>query len=188
MIAACDETTPEGPAGLFYVVTAAVVLADEAEAKAVLACVLPGGRARPFHWHREGTAARQAMLQAVGELGVVSHVCVHYPTGRRRQEEARANCLGRLTQELIAEGVDELRIERRSGRQDARDQATILDAFRTLGRPGAFTYGWWPKTEPLLWVADAICGAIKEHLMLEGDGPLDQLRASGSVGDLIYLD
>lgn len=187
MIAACDETTPEGPDGIFCVVTAAVILADEAATKAALEGVLPKGRNRPFHWHREGPAARTAMLQAIEELGVVSHVHVHYPTGRRRQEEARMRCLGGLTVALVEDGVDELRIETRSDRQDARDQATILDTLRTLRRPGSISYGWWPKSEPVLWVADAVCGAIKEHLMLEGDDALNRLRASGSVGNLTYL-
>lgn len=159
VIASCDETTPEGPKGVFYVVVAAVVLVDEAEAGAALERLLPEGRRRPFHWNREGPTARSAMLQTIGEIGVVSHVCVHYPTGRRRQEGARARCLDHLTQALVDDGIHELRIESRSRRQDARDQATILDVFRTIGRPGAFSYGWWPKEEPLLWIADAICGA-----------------------------
>jgi hypothetical protein len=160
VIAVIDETAPEGPGGIYYVVTAAIVIADAAIARTALDAVLPAGRKRPFHWHKEGPEARNALLACIEGLGVVSHVCVHYPTGRQRQEKARAVGLKHLVCALLIDGADELIIESRTANDDRRDQVIILDTLRELGHVGGIRYEWRPKTEQLLWVADGICGAV----------------------------
>lgn len=186
MIALVDETAPEGPGGIFYVVTAAIVLAEPYIARTALQAVLPPGRKRPFHWRQEGPVARDAMLACIEELAVVSHVCVHYPTGRHRQETARAAGLERLVRMLVIDGVDELVIESRTANDDRRDQTIILDTLHELDQP-ALRYEWRAKEERLLWIADGICGAVGQHLLAEDDPPLIRLQAGGNVGELIYL-
>lgn len=96
------------------------------------------------------------MLTCIEELAVVSHVCVHYPTGRRGQERARAASLEHLVVELVVDGVDDLIIESRTANDDRRDQTTILDTLRNHSRPNAMTYQWRSKEERLLWIADGI--------------------------------
>ncbi|MDQ1399740.1 MAG: hypothetical protein QOK20_1672 [Acidimicrobiaceae bacterium] len=96
------------------------------------------------------------MLTCIEELAVVSHVCVHYPTGRRGQERARAASLEHLVVELVVDGVDDLIIESRTANDDRRDQTTILDTLRNHSHPNAMTYQWRSKEERLLWIADGI--------------------------------
>ena len=41
--------------------------------------------------------------------------------------------------------MKEIRIEVRGSWEDARDEATILDALNNLGSSGSLTYGWHGK-------------------------------------------
>jgi len=111
---------------------------------------------------------------------------VHYPTGRRRQEAARGAAFEELLPLLIGDGVDHLIIESRAKAQDGRDKQAILEILRSNKMPGALTYEWRGNAEPLLWIADAIAGSVRDHLMGESDVWLDSLRASNTVGELRY--
>ena len=102
----------------------------------------------------------------IESLGVVSHVWVHHPTGRR-------------------EGVSQLMLESRGSRADARDRGVILDVLRTTD--WELRYEWAAKSEPLLWIADALGGAVREHLMNTDQSWFDRLRSVGAIPDpLIY--
>ena len=94
--------------------------------------------------------------------------------------------LERLVRMLVIDGVDELVIESRTANDDRRDQITILDTLHELHQP-ALRYEWRAKEERLLWIADGICGAVRQHLLAEDDTPLNRLQAAGNVGELIYL-
>ena len=187
MLAVVDETTHEFKEGIAYVVGAAVLIADEDAAHAALLEVV-GGRQRPFHWHREGPTARAAAVQALLDLGAVSHICIHFPTGRRRQEEARAKALADVVPRLLDDGASHLLIESRGERQDNRDRATILDLLNARGTPAAIEYARRPKTEPVLWIADALCGAVRETLIeSEHAHYFATLKAANVARDPIYI-
>jgi hypothetical protein len=72
------------------------------------------------------------MLTCIEELAVVSHVCVHYPTGRRGQERTRAASLEHLVVELVVDGVDD-----RSSR--AAQPTTIAGTKPPSSTPSATT-------------------------------------------------
>ena len=183
-----DETYPELPAGFAYVVGAAVILADEHDARAALAGIFAGTvRQRPFHWHQEGPTARQAIIGVLGEIGAVAHVCVHYPTGRKKLEAARAGALGTVVPKLVHDGASLLLIESRGEVEDRRDRAVILDTLNAMDRPGELAYEWRDKSETLLWLADGICGAVRQHLLRIDDVPLNSLREAGVLGELDYI-
>lgn len=149
-----------------------------------LAGLFAPGRTRPFHWVTEGPGVVERMLALLCECGVVAHVTVHYPTGRKRQERARADALSELIPLLTAEGATELIIESRSEPEDGRDRQHLIDIMRDLD--DGPTYRWEPKQERLLWIADAICGAIKEYLLEEATAPFVRLHAAGVLGELRY--
>jgi hypothetical protein len=183
IIAVVDEAAPADRGGIYYVVTAALLL-EPNRARTALADVIPSDRIRPFHWALEGTQARERMLGVLTEAGVVAHVVVHYPTGRRRQEEARRSAMSELVPLVIADGAGELIIESRSDREDQRDRRSVIDAIHRAGR--AIPYRWETKSEPLLWVADAVCGAVKEYLLGEDFDGLDRLQAARVIDDVRY--
>jgi hypothetical protein len=183
MIAVIDEAAPADKAGIYYVVTAAIIL-DPIGAKESLAAVLPPGRRRPFHWVTEGVQARARMLDFLVSSGLAAHAVVHYPTGRRRQEQARKAAIEELVPLAIADGAEELIIESRGPQDDARDRQTLIEAVRQADAP--LRYRWEKKAEPMLWIADAICGVIKEYLLGEDTAPLERLQTEYVLGDLRY--
>lgn len=183
MIAVIDETAPADRGGIYYVVTAALVL-DADGTRLGLRTVLTEGRKRPFHWADEGPAARARMLNLLVSHGIVGHVVVHYPTGRRRQEQARQSALHELVPLAIAEGARELIIESRATHEDGRDRGALIEIVRQSG--AALAYRWEDKREPLLWLADAVCGVVKEYLLSEDTAAFDRLRAAKVLGDLRY--
>ena len=138
-----------------------IVVDDPDTARDLLRNVVAApGRTRPFHWHQEGPTARDAMCDAIDQLGVVSHIAVGHPTARHGQEAARAQALGHVLPRLLTDGVVEILIEHRSGRQDKRDEGVILDVLQAEGRSGTLAYRWVVKTEPLVWIADALGGVV----------------------------
>ena len=183
IIAVIDETAPEDKRGIYYVVTAALLL-DAEQVRAALTEVLPTDRKRPFHWANEGPQARQRMMTVIIDTGVVAHVCVHHPTGRRRQEQARRSAMGGLLPMIVADGAEELIIESRSTREDQRDRQSVIEALR--GVETVISYRWDQKTEPLLWVADAVCGVVKEYLLGEDVTGFDQLQAASVLTEMMY--
>ena len=183
VIALMDETFPGGPGGIYYVVSVAVLL-DVDDVIDKVTAVVPDGRKRPFHWVNEGPRAREAMLELLCTGAVAGHVVVHYPTGRKSQEEARGLAVRELVPLAVIEGATELIIESRSEREDARDRQNMVEIVRDLDT--SLVYRWEPKAEPLLWVADAICGVMKEYLLGEDTTSYERLRNGGVIGDPRY--
>jgi uncharacterized membrane protein len=183
VIAVIDETAPADRGGIYYVVSAAILL-DADATRLGLRSVLREGRKRPFHWADEGPAARARMLDLLMTHGLVGHVVVHYPTGRRRQEQARRLALEELVPLAIADGAQELIIESRATREDDRDRGALIEIVRQSG--AALSYRWEDKREPLLWLADAVCGVVKEYLLDEDTTAFDRLRSAHVLGDLRY--
>lgn len=128
---------------------------------------------------------RMAMLDLIETHGIVAHVCLR-ATARRRQVETRGELLSGIARLLVDEGVDHLVIESQGPREDGRDRAILLDAFRDSGGI-PFTYDWRTKAEPLLWVADAIGGACREHLIGQRSEAYERLLSMGALDALTYL-
>jgi hypothetical protein len=108
-------------------------------------------------------------------------------TGRKRQELARAEGLKTLLPLLLEEGVDELLIESRGeALVDNRDKRVIIGTLQRLGKP-KLSYDWRDKSDELLWLADAVCGSVREYLLGENSSYIEQLRELGVVTDPIYI-
>jgi hypothetical protein len=183
-----DESSPEASGGIFYIVTAVVTVTDEADTKAALEKVLVSpGRRRPFHWVDEGPTARDGMIRCLVEVGATAHVAVHYPTARSGIEAARARCISDIVPRVLREGATELLIESRNATMDAGDRAVILDILAELNLSGQVPYGHGTKQEPLLWLADAVCGVVGEYVQRREGGPFAMLETAGVVGLPVYL-
>ena len=170
LIALIDESVRFDGERAHYVVAAAIVIMDPTRASELIATSLfkDPARRRPFHWAREGTQAREAMLRCLATLGVTVYAGVHHPTSEQDQEEARAALLSEvLLPQLLDAGVTKLIIESRDdhagglGPQDARDLRTIRNYLRPWR--GSPTFDWHGKEDRLLWTADAAAGAVREH-------------------------
>ncbi len=165
-----DESAMMEPDDRFtYVVASAVVLStslDVAHAAAIEAVGFGTLRNRPFHWVDEGGDSRRAMLAAAEANAHVLVASVASKVGRRGQEHARQAGL-RLMLEFLADEVEigGLMIESRERSlsptgQNKYDFSTLIDARHgRLLLPGV-PFRWVEKTEPLVWLADALAGAV----------------------------
>lgn len=162
-VAVVDESSPANAAGgVAYVVSVSAVFSPT-EARIALAELFPPDRTRPFHWAKEGPRARERMIEIAGEIGVTS-VAFFAHVGRSKQITVRSEILERAALHVAGEGVDHLIVEASDRRTVRRDQDTTLDTFHD--RDGVpFDFDWRSKSEPLLWIADAIAGAVGEYLV-----------------------
>lgn len=178
-----DETTPQMGAGVYYVLTTAVIM-DPAD----LATHITGlfgdtpGRIRPFHWVREGVAVKQRMISIIINSGVVA-ISRYQSVSRRKQSQARTRLIKAIADDLAHEQIVHLMIESGDRSTDARDKAALLDHFRDRGGV-PFSFEWRSKQEPLLWVADAINGAIHAELTGGDTSWFAQLQDGGVLGEV----
>ncbi len=163
LVAVIDESSPANTAGGITYVIAVAALFEPTRATAELSRLFTAERRRPFHWEREGAVARTRIIEIAAEVGVVASA--HYAhVGRRGQAHARGSMLARMAVDIAADGVDHLIIEASDAATIGRDRRVLLDSFREAGGV-PFAYDWRSKAEPLLWIADAIAGAVGEYVV-----------------------
>jgi hypothetical protein len=113
-----------------------------------------------IHWHTEGPARRRKITEAIATIDHLSIVAV----GRgadRRQERARHKCFEILLPELESYGVSRAVFERRGGKADRSDVRKVDVCRITRLLTGELSVAFEdPQQEPLLWLADAVCGAL----------------------------
>lgn len=102
---------------------------------------------------KESIEHRKVILSAICALPVAATIYVsRYPVNR----DGRAEIMRHIVDTL---SIDRLVIESAAG-QDERDRAVLFDAVRKAGLEGGFSYlHAAPKTEPLLWLPDAVAWA-----------------------------
>lgn len=117
--------------------------------------------AERLHWRHE-TPERQAKIAAtIGNHDVVHLVVVGTPLDARRQERARAICTERLLYELDNLGVAHVWLETRHPALNERDLRLVkaLRGKRSISSSIRIEFAR-PKDEPMLWIPDAVAGAV----------------------------
>lgn len=163
LVAVVDESSPHNEAGGVAYVVAMAAMFDPMEATLALAGLFRAERQRPFHWEREGRVARTRIIEIADEVGV-SAVAFYSHVSRKGQVRARSGMLTRVASHVASEGVDHLIIEASDVATVRRDRHTLLETFHAAGGV-PFTYDWRSKAERLLWIADAIAGAVGEYVI-----------------------
>jgi hypothetical protein len=117
-----------------------------------------GGR---LHWVDESSKRRDRIAAAVAALDLAAVVTIGSPVHRSKQERARRCCLERLFYELGLMGVSDVLPESRTATPDRRD-LRLVDYARDKGLiPQGFKVGFArPRDEPMLWIPDAVAGAV----------------------------
>lgn len=137
-----------------------------------------------LHWRDETPARRRKIAELIGIQDVAHVVVVGAPVDYRRQERARALCLERLLFELDQLGVSQVWLETRHFALNERD-LKLVEALRgrrsvSLGIRVEFAR---PKDEPMLWVPDAVAGAVNAAVSdgkdaLAGFGEIDVINVN----------
>ena len=178
VIVVVDESAQNIAGGLLYVVSAAAVLQVD-QAQFALGALFEPSRKRGFHWAAEGTSARNRMLDLIIDGGVVA-LTQCKAVGRTSQESARRQMFDRLGDWAYDEGATHVVIEVSDVVTMSRDRSSFLDRYNEFGGV-PFAYDWRTKTEPLLWISDAIAGAVGEWLAGRASQWYERLAEAGVV-------
>lgn len=159
-----------------YVVAAGLAApAGARELVAELRKALPG-RSPRFHWRNESEETRMRMLDRIHELGLETFAVCYCEERPRWSERGRIQAIKRLLWELQQHQVVELILESRGEVNDERDRKTIFRAQRAGHASRSLSYRFaTPYREPLLWVPDAVAGAVSASYADGMDKYLDRL-------------
>lgn len=118
---------------------------------------------RKMHWQSDSPARHRKVVDAISELPVEGFVVVR-ATSQDRAERSRRKCLEMLLHELHGHLCSSLTLESRGKADDKRD-VDLVGKLRRRRLPGGSVpvfHEVGPK-QPMLWIADAICGAVMHH-------------------------
>ena len=160
-----DESFRRGSDGKGYFLMAAVLVPDERHAtitQRLRTYVAPGQRR--WHFRDERPSSRRRFLAEVAQLHELDVIAVVFccPTAsQRKSEQARVRCIWNLVAELGDRQVQTAVFESRQEHNDRKDRREIMGAQRDGVAAVDLVYRHGrPKEEPLLWLADAIVGAV----------------------------
>jgi hypothetical protein len=114
-----------------------------------------------LHWRDEGEKRRQEIAATIAAAPLRHLIVVRDGQPGEKPERRRRHCLERLLYELDQLGVGTVTFESRGRKDDKRDR-DMLDALRTkrvVATDLRMEHVAGPR-EALLWVADAVCGAV----------------------------
>lgn len=117
---------------------------------------------KKVHWHGSSDERRWLLVESAGQLPVASVVVVHNEE-KASDRRHRRKCLEYLLPQLAEMPCSHITFESR-GQLDQSDQ-DILDKFRAtkVVGPGLRINHSIGRTEPVLWLADIVCGAVVQH-------------------------
>lgn len=160
-LAVVDETSPAVGAGVYYVVTSAILNNPEQTEKSLekFFSETPN-RTRPFHWTSEGANAKKRMIELIGN-DVIEAKAYYRSVGRKAQKYARDDLLKEHIEAAALKGVTRFVIEAGDFETNRRDKDILSKRNKQDKLP--FEYEWCRKEEKVLWIADAFCGTISDY-------------------------
>lgn len=112
------------------------------------------------HWRNDTDDRHDTVIESVAAMAIKSIVVVREGPPDERAERRRRKCLERFIHELEQNGCEHLTLESR-GRADDRNDRTLLDTMRARKLSSLLRLDHKPgPADPLLWLPDAICGAV----------------------------
>ncbi len=121
---------------------------------------LQGKSKKKLHWNTESDARRIEIAEVLGKSVYLAVVVVNQYGSECKQERARRKACEQLYRELEQLGVTDVIFESRGTADDKRDrkhldglkQAKQFSGIKAFHEPGS--------SNPLLWLADALCGSV----------------------------
>jgi hypothetical protein len=114
-----------------------------------------------LHWVAESIKRRDLIAHTIAELDLRSVVSLGSPVHRQKQERARRCCLECLLYDLEEIGVTQAQLESRMPADNRRD-LNLVNSARDKGlisRKLSVDFAR-PVQEPMLWLPDAVAGAV----------------------------
>ncbi|WAA65911.1 hypothetical protein [Microbacterium oxydans] len=166
-----DESEPLGAGnGGPYVMVATLPLCDDAEQlddlRRTLYAMKPR-RAAKLHWYDSVGSLRDDTVDVIGAMPLMHWAVVVRPSPGDRSERTRRACIARILWELDGlDVVSHVVFESRGAADDLRDMNMVqaLRASRRLSSRMRVDHVRGAD-EPLLWLPDAVCGAVNGRIM-----------------------
>lgn len=152
-----------------YVMGAVLVLPEAADDLRAAMLDLRQPAEKKIHWHADDAGRRDKVVGVIAGLPLEGVVVVRHGPREEKDERRRRKCFETFAPELAAAGCASLVLESRGHKADQRDHAMLsaLRASRRIDARMRLDHAPGP-TDPLLWVADAMCGALVAHRVGEG--------------------
>lgn len=165
----------------------AAVVADPTSCdgpRQALTALLPRGRDR-LHWRNEDEPLRRKITATIASCDLASVVVVGVALDPGRQERARRQCMRRLLYEMDQLGVSQVWLEARTSSLNKKDMFLIdqLRGEQAISKGLRVDLGR-PLDEPMLWIPDAIAGAVSAA---RKGGVAEHRQTLGSLVDEIDL-
>ncbi len=175
-VAFVDEataTTPGSQPNRYLLAAAICSIEAVADLRESMLALKPTA-ARKLHWRDipSRSKLREVALDALNAADAQFLVVVHHGLSGERLERRRRLCMERLVQELTLYDVCEIVAESRGAADDQRDIDHFV-AMRSRQVPGSrirITHEAGP-TNPALWAADIVAGAVASDLTMPSTNP-----------------
>lgn len=185
-VAFVDEALRGPSAHSTYVLAAAICAPADVDAcrERMRALRLPGQR--KVHWRDEPPRRRDTIIGTIGSLPMEHVVIVRDSRGTDRPERQRRKCLEHLLVALDRHTVGPAVFEARGHADDKRDRDMVahLRAQKILPSHVRVSHVPGPR-DPMLWVPDAVCGALTASL--GGDGASLHTLAMSRPVEVIHV-
>lgn len=147
-----------------YILAAAI--ADQEAAPALRKVMVPlAGTAPKLHWRDLKPPDKLKVITAIAGCAEVEHLVVVRTAAPDRRERPRRKTMVRMLYELNALGVRHVIAESRGRGDDQRDRNllnTVMRAQHLVDPRLRFDHAVGPS-DPVLWISDAVCGAVREQ-------------------------
>lgn len=164
-----DESFRRGVDGRGYSLLAAAIVPDVASAtieRQLRDFVQPGQRR--FHWRDERPEYREGFMALVAGLAPLEVFALAYcqvTANQKKAQHARVRSTWALVDDLRQRDVGTLVFESRQERNDVQDRREIILAQKAGVASASLVYRHGrPKEEPLLWLPDAVAGAVGDDI------------------------
>lgn len=158
-------TGHDGP----YVMVASILLdGDPDDVRRDLSAMKPRSGSK-LHWYSSVPGMRRQTLEAIGLLPLMHWAVVMDTVHGESPERTRRKCIERLLWELAQlDAVGQVMMESRGPADDKRDLKMVDTLKASHVIPGSMRVDHVRgRDEPLLWLPDAVCGAVGSSV--EGD-------------------
>lgn len=122
---------------------------------------LTPAHAERLHWREDQPSVRAAAIDLLreGDIAALAVTCI--PLDARNQERARRKCMERLLFELDQRTISHVWVETRTQSLNSKD-LRLIDALRGSGAISKRLRVEFarPLADPMLWLPDAVAGAV----------------------------
>lgn len=151
-----------------YILAAAVIDPEHVEDVREMARVLKRPGARKAHWRDDSNKQHDAVIATISQMPIEGVIVVRRGSSDEVPERRRRKCMEPFLTSVEDYGCNWLMLESRGPADDKRDR-DLLDTMRAKHQSGGLRLNHKPgPEEPLLWIPDALCGALTSSRTGEG--------------------